>query len=474
MEGASKRRQGELCRRLAHLDLYHHSLRLMGQKLVSSSTDASAEAAGAPYSRSLQLAEDCSAALRFLKERLDSEDIGPCESTLSGVDLAVHRASQAKGHTQFLVNVWRVVEAVEQLLETVAVKYGYTTLAERAVVGGDSTVGDAAAPFVPDFGRYEQAMVVEAEALKPMPMPRFAAFPRWRARELLRPGLLLGMVIILGFVAVAIVAPILAPPEGDDPYTMPRDSYRVQPEPPRPGHPLGTTEQSFDVFHGMVWGTHIAFRIGLSVMIGRAIMGLVVGLLAGYYGGWLDAIVMRITDGFLAFPIVPATLVMLAFFGPRPVARVGEKSGVDSIIILSLILFGWMQYARLVRGNVLLERAKQYVEAAAAIGARDLHIIWRHILPNVPQGLFVLIASDIGAMVVLAAVFTFLGLSGRRGLADWGYMLNIGRNWIIGTPSNAFQYWYVYLPPIAAMVLFSVGWNLIGDGLRDALDPRAQ
>ena len=474
MEGPSKRRQGELCKRLAHLDLYHQSLRLMGQKLVSSSDAAPVEPVGALYGRSLQLGEDCAATLRVLKERLDSEDIGPCESTLSRVDLAVHRASQAKGRTQFLVNVWRVVEAVEQFLETVAVKYGYTTLAERAVVGGGSAVGDAVGPFAPGFGRYEQAMVVEAEALKPMPMPRFAAFPRWRARRLLRPGLLLGMVIILGFVAVAIAAPILAPPEGDDPYTMPRDSYRVQPEPPRPGHPLGTTEQSFDVFHGMVWGTHIAFRIGLSVTIGRTIIGLVVGLFAGYYGGWLDAIVMRITDGFLAFPIVPATLVMLAFFGPGPVARVGERSGVDSIIILSLILFGWMQYARLVRGNVLLERAKQYVEAATAIGARDLHIIWRHILPNVPQGLFVLIASDIGAMVVLAAVFTFLGLSGRRGLADWGYMLNIGRNWIIGTPSNAFQYWYVYLPPIAAIVLFSVGWNLIGDGLRDALDPRAQ
>jgi peptide/nickel transport system permease protein len=123
---------------------------------------------------------------------------------------------------------------------------------------------------------------------------------------------------------------------------------------------------------------------------------------------------------------------------------------------------------------VLLERSKQYVEAATTLGARGVHIMWRHILPNVPQGLFVLIASDIGAMVVLAAMFTFLGLSGRTGLADWGWMLNIGRNWIIGTPSNAFQYWYVYLPPIAAIVLFSAGWNLIGDGLRDVLDPRVR
>ena len=103
----------------------------------------------------------------------------------------------------------------------------------------------------------------------------------------------------------------------------------------------------------------------------------------------------------------------------------------------------------------------------------DMSQTKRILLANIPPKPFVLIASDTGAMVVLAAVFTFLGLSGRRGLADL-YMLNIGRNWIIGTPSNAFQYWYVYLPPIAAIVLFSVGWNLIGDGLRDALDPRAQ
>lgn len=88
------------------------------------------------------------------------------------------------------------------------------------------------------------------------------------------------------------------------------------------------------------------------------------------------------------------------------------------------------------------------------------------------QGLFVLAASDIGAMVVLAAVFTFLGLSGYRGLADWEMMLNISRNWIIGTPSNAFKYWYTYLPPSIAIVFFSIGWNLIGDSLRDILDPR--
>jgi len=354
------------------------------------------------------------------------------------------------------------------------VKYGYTMLAVRDASRLGPVVGAGSGPLAAESQRQAQVMATEAAAPRPLSVSVLGAIPRWRAKRLLRPGLLLGTAIIIAFVAVAIAAPLLAPPDGDDPYTMPRTSSRFQPEPPGPGHPLGTTEQSFDVFHGLVWGTHIAFRIGLSVTIGRALIGVLVGLIAGYYGGWLDAVIMRVTDAFLAFPIVPATLVMLTFFGPLRLGRLGAGSGVDSVIVLSLIVFGWMQYARLVRGNVLLERSQQYVEAAITIGARGVHIMRRHILPNVPQGLFVLIASDIGAMVVLSAVFTFLGLSGRQGLADWGWMINIGRNWIVGTPSNAFQYWYTYLPPIAAIVLFSVGWNLVGDGLRDALDPRAE
>ncbi len=148
--------------------------------------------------------------------------------------------------------------------------------------------------------------------------------------------------------------------------------------------------------------------------------------------------------------------------------------GVDLTVVLTLIMFGWMQYARLVRGNVLAERGKQYVEAVVAVGARTPRIILRHLLPNVHQGLFVLLASDVGGMVVLATIFTFLGLSGGRGAADWGWMLNVSRNWIIGTPSNAFEYWYTYVPVSMAVVLFTIGWSLMGDGLRDVLDPRSR
>lgn len=472
MASAEQGRRGELHRRLAHLDLYYQSLRLMGQKLALSADESSRDLPRVLYERSLQLGGDCSSALRHLREGLDSEDRRACESAMDRVDLAVERASQAKGHTMFMVNIWRVVDAVDHFLEKVAVKYGYATLSDRAQLGGTPALGAGGAPFDPPFGAYERAATARRDVAGPISIPVLRTLPRWRTRRLLNPGLLLGVVLVLGFVALAVGAPMIAPPQGDDPYTMPRSSYRVNPEPPRPGHLLGTTEGSYDVFYGVVWGTHVAFRIGLSVTAARLIIGLAVGLVSGYYGGWLDAIIMRITDAFLAFPIVPATLLMLVFFGPMGLSRVAAASGVDSIIIIALILFGWMQYARLVRGNVLLERSKQYVEAAVAIGARAPRIIWRHVLPNIPQGLFVLAASDIGAMVVLGAVFTFLGLSGRAGLADWGWMLNIGRNWIIGTPTNAFQYWYAYLPPIAAIVLFSMGWNLIGDGLRDVVDPR--
>lgn len=463
----------ELHQRLAHLDLYHHSLRLAARKLASRSSTSRTKGSEALYQGSLELGRQCAMTLRSLRHELPPEDVGYCDTALQRVERAVQSASRATGHTVFTVNVWRTVEAVEQFLGRVAVKYGYRALSDTIALEGETAAPGGAAQVVPIAARYERAVAQRAKSVGRPLAGEFGRVPRYHLRRLLRPGLVGGLVIVLCFVAVSLAAPVLAPPEGDDPYTMPTSSFRVKPEAPRPGYPLGTTERSFDVFYGLVWGTHIAFRIGLSVTLGRLLIGMVIGLVSGYYGGWLDAAIMRITDAFLAFPIVPATLVMLAFFGPRTLGQVGASSGVDSIIVLSLILFGWMQYARLVRGNVLAERAKQYVEAAISIGASSRHIIWRHVVPNIPQGLFVLAASDVGAMVVLAAVFTFLGLSGRPGLADWGWMLNIGRNWIIGTPSNAFQYWYTYLPPIAAIVLFSIGWNLIGDGLRDVMDPRA-
>jgi len=296
-----------------------------------------------------------------------------------------------------------------------------------------------------------------------------------------KPGLAVGGLIVLAFAVVAMAAPLIAPPvEEEFPYVLPKDGFSPIPKPPCPGHPLGTMTGQYDVFHGLVWGTRLAFRIGLLITLGRVLVGVLLGLISGRYGGLLDVIIMRMTDAFMAFPIVAAALVMVALFGqPRWSLLAGGRaimgSRIEQIVILTLILFGWMQYARLMRGNVLAERDKEYTQAAISVGALNRHILFRHLLPNATQGLFVLIASDIGAMMVLVAVFSFIGLTGGltgEPVADWGQMLSMSRNWIIGMPSDAFKYWYTYLPPSLAIVLFSVGWNLIGDGLRDVLDPR--
>ena len=150
-------------------------------------------------------------------------------------------------------------------------------------------------------------------------------------------------------------------------------------------------------------------------------------------------------------------------------------TGAEKTALVALLLFGWMSYARLIRGNILSERQREYMEAARAIGARPGRLLRRHLWPNARQGLFVLAASDVGAVVVLAAMFSFVGLL-RAPLgnveADWGQILSLARDWIVGSPANAFEYWYTYIPASAAIVLFSMGWNLVGDGLRDVLDPR--
>lgn len=463
------RRYGEIRRSLAQLDLHHHSLKLMGQKMVSESEGGSAASSGALYERSMQLARECFSIVRDLCGYVGAEDLECCNLTLGRIDLAIEKAAGARTQTLLTVNTWRVVDATGNLLTSIGRKYGYIGLSENIAVDpmGD---GDASAFARPVPGR-QLAAPSRVDAVKPMTFLSFRVLSRRRVRRWLsRPGLLLGVLIVLAFAVVAVAAPALAAPEGENPYLIPRYGYSMSPRPPSSEHPLGTMESGYDVLYGLVWGTRVAFRIGLAVTFGRALIGVMLGLIAGYYGGLLDAVIMRITDAFLAFPVVAAVLLIVNFLGGTWLAVAAHQVG--GLLVVSLVVFGWMQYARLVRGNVLAEREKEYIEAALSIGARVPRMIFRHILPNVPQGLFVLIASDVGAMVVLAAVFTFLGSGGILGSADWGWMLSASRNWVIGARSDAFRYWYTYVPPSLALVFFSMGWNLIGDGLRDVLDPR--
>ena len=294
--------------------------------------------------------------------------------------------------------------------------------------------------------------------------------------------LLIGILIILMFALVAIAAPKIAPPEEENPYYLPRDGFRGIPEPPDEDHPLGTLPRQYDVFYGIIWGTRMAFLVGVSITLGRTLIGGLLGLLSGYFGGLLDGFVMRVTDAFMAIPAVAAGAIMYALFGEfgssePPTSRFLLSSKNEQIIVITLIMFGWMQYARLLRGNIMSERTKEYVQAAISIGSPNKRILFKHLLPNSIRGLFVLVASDIGAMVALVSVFYFIGLIGDSPygfLADWGLMLSVSRDWIVSGSSKPFEYWYTYAPAISAIILFTVGWSMIGDGLRDLLDPRTR
>ena len=298
---------------------------------------------------------------------------------------------------------------------------------------------------------------------------------------LARPSLVLGILIVLVFFILAAAAPLIAPPvDEENPYLVPQYGFGAFPQPPSAEHPLGLMARQQDVFYGLVWGTRTALKVGLFVTVGRLLIGAVLGLVSGHYGRLVDAVIMRVTDAFMAFPIIAAVMVTVALFAREATVVPGGRmflvpSREEQVIILTLVAFGWMSYARLLRGNVLAEREKDYMQAARAIGVGNRRVIFRHLFPNVTQGLFVLVASDIGAVVVLLTMFTFIGLV-RPAMgtmeADWGQMLSVSRDWIIGSPSNAFEYWYTYVPVSVAIVLFSIGWSLIGDGLRDVLDPR--
>jgi peptide/nickel transport system permease protein len=301
-------------------------------------------------------------------------------------------------------------------------------------------------------------------------------------RRLLRnPLSVTGLVLLVGFAFIALAAPVLAPPERPcrpmiaywvpnpllnafgvetsrcRPYRMPRDGFQADPKPPGPEHPLGTTPYQYDILYGLIWGTRTAFRVGFTVVASIVLMGVFLGAISGYFGRWIDEALMRTTEIFLAFPFLVAAIVLTSILG----------KGLDKIMI-ALIVFGWPTYARLVRGDMLAIKEREFVQAARALGAGNLRVIFRHILPNTIYPVLVLASLDMGAIVLSAAALSFLGLGSEIGYADWGQMISFARNFI--TELDA--YWWTVVYPGTAIVLFVLGWNLLGDAFRDILDPR--
>jgi peptide/nickel transport system permease protein len=299
------------------------------------------------------------------------------------------------------------------------------------------------------------------------------------------PASIFGFSLIVLFILVALAAPLIIPPVTPrDPYKIPRDGFSPDPKPmgtewkrnvpPRvPGwyklvtgnekwvHLLGTSTGQYDIFYGIIWGTRTAFKTGLIVVFMTVLIGILVGSISAYYGGWVDNIAMRFVDIMLTLPFILAALIMAAVITPK----IG-KSLLPAII--ALITFGWMGYSRIIRGDILSVKERDYILAARVIGVKDSRILFRHIIPNAIFPTLVLASLAIGDVVLSFAALSFLGIGTEIGYADWGQILSFARNWItsLGT------YWYIVVWPGLVLVLFVMGWNLLGDALRDVLDPR--
>jgi peptide/nickel transport system permease protein len=317
-------------------------------------------------------------------------------------------------------------------------------------------------------------------------LERFLGPDNYRVMQglLKTPASIAGSVLILFFIIIALAAPVLAPPlNPNDPYKIPRDGFKAQPKPPgtewtvRPPklpfwwktvtgkdkwvHIFGTAQGQYDIYYGIIWGTRTAFKTGLIVVITTVILGVTVGSISAYYGGWVDNILMRVVDILFVLPSLMATLILAAVLTP-----VIGRSLWPAMI--ALIAFGWLGYARIIRGDILSVKERDYVMAARVIGVQDSRILFRHIMPNAIFPTMVLASLDIGTVVISFAALSFLGIGAEIGYADWGQILSFARNWI----TSLSTYWYIIVFPAITLVFFVMSWNLVGDALRDVLDPR--
>ena len=260
-----------------------------------------------------------------------------------------------------------------------------------------------------------------------------------------------GMVLVVVFVVFALFAPWIAP---KDPAAIDLASRLQRPS---AAHWLGTDELGRDILSRVIYGARISMLVGSSVVAGSLLLGLIFGSIAGYYGGYADRFFnVIVMNAFLSFPGILLAIAFVAFLGP----------GIVNLI-LALCIGGWVGYARLVRGQVLAVKEREFVEAARALGASDWRIITRHILPNIIQPVIVQGAIGMAGAVLAEATMSFLGLGVPPPTASWGSMLNDGRSHLFDAP-------HLVLFPAAAVMLAVLAFNFIGDALRDYMDPRSR
>ncbi len=267
-------------------------------------------------------------------------------------------------------------------------------------------------------------------------------------RSLRNPLTLAGILIIGALVGIALVASLIAPA---DPT---RTNLEIRFDPPTRAHPFGTDQLGRDILSRVIYGTRVSLRIAILTAVIATTIGAPLGIVSGYFRGRVDDLLMRLTDMFMAFPRLILAMAIAAALRPS----------LENVII-AISLAAWPAYARLARSVTLGLREETFVEAARALGAGSMRILSRHVLPGVLSPLVIQISLDMGGIILTAAGLGFIGIGAQPPTPEWGVMIADGRNYIT-------QQWWVSTFPGIAIALVVLGFNLLGDGIRDLLDPR--
>jgi peptide/nickel transport system permease protein len=270
------------------------------------------------------------------------------------------------------------------------------------------------------------------------------------------PPTFIGSVVIILMILMALCAPLLVGANMPDPYQMPRDWGALNAPPGSPGHILGTDNTGGDVLYGIVWGARTSLKLAIVVVIATLIIGIAVGSLAGFLGGWVDGFLMRIVDVVMAVPKMILALAIAGILGPS-----------FTNIMLALIISGWTPFARLVRAEILHVKKEEYVDAARVMGDSRWRIYLRDVLPNSLTPVVVSATLEMGHVVIIGATLSFIGLA-EAGLAEWGTLVSAGSEVMLSGK------WWTATFAGAMIFLWALSFNLVGDGLRDILDPRTE
>lgn len=289
------------------------------------------------------------------------------------------------------------------------------------------------------------ATLEQSSAALPVVARRTRRATLWR--WLHNRNLVIGLAMVGSLLAVAALAPWLTP------YQPQAQNYDAILLPPELAHPFGTDNFGRDILTRVIYGARIDLQVGTIAVIAPFVLGVTLGCLAGYFGGWLDTIIMRAVDIVQAFPFIVIVVAIVSVLGP----------GLQNMYV-AVALTAWIVYARLLRSEILVVKHKEYIQAAQAIGLTDRQLILRHVLPNVISSAIVYAMADIALYIGLAAALSFLGLGAKPPEPEWGAMITEGRDYITTA-------WWMSIFPGLAMVFTGTGLSLIGDGLADVLRP---